>query len=1274
MTIFRRRTKRSEHGHSWFGLHQPFDAGYRLVTSGTVKPWVLFLIRLLLAIWSVAAGLAHIILSQAVLDEIPFKQYYVYFTRLTFIGLTSYFCAAAFHSGFFVLSLRQLKKGEATRAPWYPLQKWGRVLQFLHLALFSTIITYPIIVTVVYWAILASSQSFSSPFYSWSNIAFHALNSVLLLVELIFGRVRLYLGYWIVCAIVLALYLGMAYLVHSVQDIWVYGFLDPQKPGAHVAAYIVGILVAETVELPPGWEAQWNAEHQRYLFIEIETGQSQWEPPTFNVWDDPAAQEQQALLSPNTPAGGGAGGHTKRRQYAAEQTQAYSGNTEPSYGGGGAGAGAYYGGGGAPPGPGQPGPGEGGGFFTPGLAGEQPFSNQQQGAQGGYYGGGAGGGGYGQPPQQGAGWYGGAATGHPPNPLQGHPDQQTFGAAAPGPGYGQPGSMAQLTNQFSQMGMKPFSLYTANLLQSAPDPLELMKPPPEIRLAPGSSVTQSPYANADPSYTRSTINAVPTTSSLLSKSKLPFSLVITPHRSVPHSPENVGEDAEGSGVDPADEPVPIIADQVIARCRRCRAYINPYVIFIDGGSRWKCIMCNVSNEVPAEYDWDRTTNTQIDRWSRPELNRSVVEFVAPTEYMVRPPQPPVYVFLLDVSPAAVQTGMLATATRTILESLGRIPNTDGRTKIAIIAYDVALYFFAMSSTTPAPPAPAEGEEGEEDTPAADKAEEEPEISMLVVSDLDDVYLPRPNDILVNLSEQRKPLESLLGRINEMFAGSTGMTAPGMHGIPSSPSAMGPALQAGYKLISPIGGKLLVLSASLPTLGAGALKDRDDPKLFGTSKESNLLQPASPFYKTFAIDCSRSQVSVDMFLFSAGYTDIATLSCLPRYTAGQTYFYPAFNAARSEDALKFAHEFGEVLASPIGLEAVIRVRASRGLRMTSFNGNFFVRSTDLLSLAAVPVDQTYTMEVIIEETLTVPFVVFQTAVLHTSCFGERRIRVVNLALPTTSSISELYSSVDQIALATILAQRAVERSLSHKLEDARDAVANKLVDILSAYRTSMTAGGAGAAGQLAIAENMKMLPVLTLGIVKNPAIRQSSIIPSDLRAYSQALLTSIPPQLLIPYIHPCFYSLHDMAPEAGTIGERGIIMPAPLPLSSERLERHGLYLIEDGQTIFLWVGRDAVPPLVQDVFDVERYDLLQSGKITLPYLENEFNQRINAIIAKTREMRRGPYWPHLYLVKEDGEPALRQWALSLLIQDRGDQTPSYQQYLSMLREKVYGSGY
>jgi protein transport protein SEC24 len=35
----------------------------------------------------------------------------------------------------------------------------------------------------------------------------------------------------------------------------------------------------------------------------------------------------------------------------------------------------------------------------------------------------------------------------------------------------------------------------------------------------------------------------------------------------------------------------------------------------------------------------------------------------------------------------------------------------------------------------------------------------------------------------------------------------------------------------------IGGKIITLTATLPTLGEGALKARDDPKLLGTSKVS-----------------------------------------------------------------------------------------------------------------------------------------------------------------------------------------------------------------------------------------------------------------------------------------------------------------------------------------------------------------------------------------------------------------------------------------------------
>lgn len=164
-------------------------------------------------------------------------------------------------------------------------------------------------------------------------------------------------------------------------------------------------------------------------------------------------------------------------------------------------------------------------------------------------------------------------------------------------------------------------LLTVNLSGMMPDVNGLERPPPEIRLPPNACISTNPKANADPSYQRCTLNAVPTTSSLLAKSRLPLGLVLSPYRSV----------REEDG----DEPVPVVTDTVIARCRRCRTYINPYVQFIEGGTRWKCCMCNISNEVPQLFDWDQETNQPADRWQRPELNHSVVEFVAPREYMVR---------------------------------------------------------------------------------------------------------------------------------------------------------------------------------------------------------------------------------------------------------------------------------------------------------------------------------------------------------------------------------------------------------------------------------------------------------------------------------------------------------------------------------------------------------------------------------------------------------------------------------------------------------------
>jgi protein transport protein SEC24 len=76
------------------------------------------------------------------------------------------------------------------------------------------------------------------------------------------------------------------------------------------------------------------------------------------------------------------------------------------------------------------------------------------------------------------------------------------------------------------------------------------------------------------------------------------------------------------------------------------------------------------------------------------------------------------------------------------------------------------------------------------------------------------------------------------------------------------------------------------------------------------------------------------------------------------------------------------------------------------------------------------------------------------------------------------------SADQVAIATLLANKAVERGMNSKLDDARDALTNKCVDILGVYKTHMTASSSGATPNLQICDNLKLLPLLTLGMLKH----------------------------------------------------------------------------------------------------------------------------------------------------------------------------------------------
>ncbi|XP_031730054.1 protein transport protein Sec24A-like isoform X3 [Anarrhichthys ocellatus] len=532
------------------------------------------------------------------------------------------------------------------------------------------------------------------------------------------------------------------------------------------------------------------------------------------------------------------------------------------------------------------------------------------------------------------------------------PYQQPLGG--PGPAQLSP-SLAAMSLQSST----PEALRVVNLLQE-----RNLLPPIPIP-APTPCLQQDlQKINCNPEVFRSTLTSIPQTQSLLNKAKMPLGLLLHPFKDLSQ--------------------LPVVTSSTIVRCRSCRTYINPFVSFLDQ-RRWKCNLCHRVNDVPEEFMYNPVSRSYGEPHKRPEVQNATIEFIAPSEYMLRPPQPAVYLFILDVSHNAVETGYLSVFCRSLLDNIDALPG-DSRTKVGFVTFDSTIHFYNLQEGLSQP-------------------------QMLIVSDIEDIFLPTPDSLLVNLNECKELVQDLLKSLPTLFEKTM-----------ETQSALGSALQAAYKLLLPTGGRMSVFQTQLPNLGVGTLQSREDPNQRANAKDVQHLSPATDFYKKLALDCSGQQVAVDLFLLSSQYCDLASLGCISRYSAGSVYYYPSYHHQHNPAQVEcFQKDLKRYLTRKIGFEAVMRIRCTKGLSIHTFHGNFFVRSTDLLSLPNVNPDAGFAVQMSIEENLDdMQVVSFQAALLYTSSKGERRIRVHTLCLPVVNSLSDIFAGADVQAITGLLA--------------------------------------------------------------------------------------------------------------------------------------------------------------------------------------------------------------------------------------------------------------
>lgn len=807
---------------------------------------------------------------------------------------------------------------------------------------------------------------------------------------------------------------------------------------------------------------------------------------------------------------------------------------------------------------------------------------------------------------------------------------QTFTPAPPAttppyfaqqPGYGPPPSqpgmpvmqqplsappttaMQNLIEDFSSlsMGTVPGSMDPGLDSKALPRPLEGDVEP--------SAFTEAYPMNCNPKYFRLTTSGIPNSQSLASRWHLPLGAVVCPLAKAP----------EGDEV-----PVVNFGSAGIVRCRRCRTYINPYVTFTDGGRKWRCNMCALLNDVAGDYFAHLdATGRRIDTDQRPELTNGSVEFVAPTEYMVRPPMPPLYFFLIDVSVSAVRSGMLEVVAQTIKSCLDDLPGFP-RTQIGFITFDSTIHFYNMKSTLTQP-------------------------QMMVVSDVDDIFVPLPDDLLVNLSESRAVAESFLDSLPSMFQDTMNVE-----------SAFGPALKAAFMVMSQLGGKLLIFQNSLPSIGVGRLRLRgDDPRVYGTDKEHSLRVAEDPFYKQMAADFTKYQIGVNVYAFSDKYTDIASLGTLSKYTGGQVYYYPGFQSTTQKDKLR--HELARDLTRETAWEAVMRIRCGKGVRFSSYHGNFMLRSTDLLALPAVDCDKAFAMQLSLEETLlTTQTVYFQVALLYTASCGERRIRVHTAAAPVVSDLGEMYRQADTGAIVSLLGRLAIEKTLSSKLEDARNYLQMRIVKSLREYR-NLYAVQHRLAGRMIYPESLKYLPLYGLALCKSAPLRGGyADVLLDERCAAGSTMMTLPVKSLLKLLYPSLIRADEFLLKASFDLKD---VERRLPLTAESLDPRGLYVFDDGFRFVIWSGRMLSPDIARSLNIAS--DL---SEVKLSESDSEMSRRLTRLLDRVRESDPA-YYQLCHLVRQGEQPREGYYLLANLIEDQTGGMSGYVDWIMQIHRQV-----
>lgn len=759
-----------------------------------------------------------------------------------------------------------------------------------------------------------------------------------------------------------------------------------------------------------------------------------------------------------------------------------------------------------------------------------------------------------------------------------------------------------------------------------------------------------PFSEIDASFSSPPLSK--SSSTLLSGKKSPFSLIL--------SKVGLDNSQDSNALDEVEEEGPI-------RCVRCRAFINCFVKFISQGRGWECNLCSMVNKTPSSYycNLDQSNGKRLDLQHRPELCLASVDFLAGKDQILKKPLPPSIIFVLEGGPAALKNGSFDSSVHTIRliiqEELRRSSLLTNYGKMAIITFDsISCQFYDFSSVS---------KDGSLD----------PKI--LVAPEIHDPFLPlSPEALFFSLNGKDGKSEAALSFLDRLSAL--------IHSSPKQTSVMDSCLGAACQLAMEAvtgagGGRVVIFASSPPTSGIGALKPRpsmtNSSSIFTTSTSDKInpmilpqqcKNPPLDFWSSLGRSAATAGVSFVLVATpgcaigasgsvgaSSPSMDLATISQIVRLTNGSLLYYPFFN--RELHASKMVGDSFKLLESRSFVhDGLVRVRSGPGIQIGDYLGNICVQNSGTdCSLATVNSAQTFTVNCIYDGKLKEgnglqggSGIHFQVALLHTTSRGERRIRVHNLCLAATNTMSSIFRMADLDSYLIYACKKAINDLFNHGVMNMVSCAHSRPSLILAAYRKHCAS--TMPVGQLVLPESFKLLPLYCLALARSIFFGSHiNIQTADSRVAAlvdgmQAGLNNF--ESMLYYRMFSLLDWEDPAREA-----------PQLRLSQEYISSSGIYLIDRFDKWIMFIGKDASSSFLSAIFGD---DICSAGALNinssycLPNISNSpLNCAIRKLIRKSEDKRMS-VMPLVIVRQGFGDVGDQEW-LSCFIEDQMPSSPS-----------------